>query len=146
MCILTTSFHSFNVKNNNNLSLNYTTTVEAKSDPFSKHHENGEKLKGKELYKAYAKQKCDDNGWNDAEYKSLIKLWNNESGWRVAAANPTRTARGIPQALAMHQKWSEKYLTDYKVQINWGIKYISRRYGTPTKALSFWNSQSPHWY
>ena len=31
-------------------------------------------------------------------------------------------------------------------QIRWGLGYIKGRYGSPSRALSFWNAQSPHWY
>ena len=36
------------------------------------------------------------------------------------------------------------YLTNYQTQINWGLSYISSRYGNPQNA---WNhSQNKGWY
>jgi len=80
--------------------------------------------------------------WCGSEVKCVTTLWNNESGWRVNAHNPSG-AHGIPQALPGH-KMGTGWQHNPAVQINWGLKYIKNRYGTPCKALAFWNRN--HWY
>lgn len=97
-------------------------------------------------YQAYAKQRCYDYGWSDYDFNCLVKLWNRESGWRVTACNRTSGAYGIPQALPASKMASAgpEYRTNYMTQINWGLSYISGRYGSPSSA---WNhSQSKGWY
>lgn len=76
-------------------------------------------------------------GWTGSEYRSLVLLWEKESGWRHTADNPTSSAYGIPQLLGMKTK-------DAKRQIEIGAKYIKHRYGTPTKAWQFWKRNG--WY
>lgn len=92
-------------------------------------------------------------GWKSSgEWAALQRLWNNESGWRTNAANPTSSARGIPQAMmSVHfgRNWQTnpaalKFLRDPRVQILWGLRYIARRYGSPSRALAFQNAH--HWY
>ena len=39
-----------------------------------------------------------DYGWGSDEFSCLVQMWNNESGWRTNAYNPSG-AYGIPQAL-----------------------------------------------
>jgi hypothetical protein len=80
--------------------------------------------------------------WCGVQNSCLQTLWNNESGWRVNAHNPSG-AHGIPQALPGH-KMGTGWQSNPAVQINWGLKYIKNRYGTPCKALAFWNRN--HWY
>jgi len=38
------------------------------------------------------------HGWGAGQMPPLVNLWNRESGWSTAAANPSG-AYGIPQAL-----------------------------------------------
>lgn len=97
-------------------------------------------------YQAYAKQRCYDYGWSDYDFNCLVKLWNRESGWKVTACNRSSGAYGIPQALPASKMASAgpEYRTNYMTQINWGLSYISGRYGSPSSA---WNhSQSKGWY
>ena len=97
-------------------------------------------------YQAYAKQKCAAYGWSDSDFECLVKLWNRESGWRVTAGNKSSGAYGIPQALPASKMASagSDYMTNYQTQINWGLKYISSRYGSPTEAWA--HSQRTGWY
>ena len=95
---------------------------------------------------AYARQKCLSYGWSESDFSCLVKLWNRESGWRVTAYNRYSGAYGIPQALPGSKMASAgpNYKTSYQTQINWGLKYIKSRYGTPTSA---WNhSCQKGWY
>lgn len=97
-------------------------------------------------YQAYAKERCNEYGWSDSDFDCLVLLWYRESGWRVTAENKYSGAYGIPQALPGRKMASagSDYLTNYKTQIDWGLGYISGRYGNPTAA---WNhSQSKGWY
>ena len=88
---------------------------------------------------AYARQRCIAYGWSDADYYDLVKLWNKESGWSVYAKNPSSGAYGIPQSLPGSKMASvgSDYLTNYKTQVDWGLKYIKQRYTTPSNAWLF---------
>ena len=88
-------------------------------------------------------------GWTGGEWEALKQLWHNESNWNHLAQNPTSTAYGIPQFL--DSTWATvgySKTSDPATQIAAGIKYIKQRpdYGVPSKALSLWQSRSPHWY
>jgi hypothetical protein len=94
------------------------------------------------------KKMAAEYGWTGGQWSALYKLWTNESGWRWWADNPSSDAYGIPQALPGSKMGSEgsDWKTNPATQIGWGLKYIKGRYGSPQKALSFWNSHNPHWY
>jgi hypothetical protein len=83
----------------------------------------------KTFAKNYARAKIKYLGWNDHEWKSLLTLWNRESRWDYTADNPKSTAYGIPQILRMSED------TTPTQQVDLGIKYIIKRYKTPTLAL-----------
>lgn len=101
----------------------------------------------------YAVQAMNARGMNGAsEITCLIPLWNHESGWNPNAANPSSTARGIPQMMMnIHYgaNWQTSaagvaYLTNPQIQIDRGLEYIAGRYGTPCNAWNTWQSQ--RWY
>ena len=82
-------------------------------------------------------------GWTGNEWNALVTLWNKESNWRNRAKNPSSGAYGIPQALP-HTKmpkaaWPESAggASDARAQIEWGLRYIKDRYGSPSAALAF---------
>jgi hypothetical protein len=81
------------------------------------------------LAKRYAKMKVKLQGWNDHEWKSLLTLWSRESRWDYTADNPKSTAYGIPQILRMSED------TTPTQQVDLGLKYIKKRYKTPSLAL-----------
>lgn len=100
-------------------------------------------------------------GWRGAEWSALRELWTKESGWNHQAANPTSSARGIAQTMmSKHfgKNWqsdprAQAFLSDPEAQIKWGLDYIKRRYGSPSRALGHWKSRVPiagkdvgHWY
>lgn len=87
-------------------------------------------------------------GWGPDQWPYLKQLWNNESGWRVNALNPSSGAYGIPQALPASKMASAgaDWRTNAATQIAWGLQYIKQRYGSPGSALSEWMGRSPHWY
>ena len=97
-------------------------------------------------YQSYEHDKVLEYGWTKYDYECLVKLWNRESGWRVNACNRSSGAYGIPQALPASKMASAgpEYRTNYMTQINWGLGYISGRYGSPSSAWS--HSQSRGWY
>lgn len=97
---------------------------------------------------ALGKKMAASYGWHGSQWTSLYKLWMGESGWRHWADNPTSDAYGIPQAMSnLHTETATSaWRNSPEKQIAWGLKYIKGRYGTPSKAWSFWNSKNPHWY
>jgi hypothetical protein len=102
---------------------------------------------------AFAAQLMKSYGWGSlSQFRDLVTLWNNESGWSWHADNPNSDAYGIPQALpgskmaSIAGDWHDNAFT----QVKWGLDYI-RKYGSPSAALAFWNRTDPrpfpgHWY
>ena len=91
-------------------------------------------------------------GWTEADFNALVTLWNRESGWNPKADNPYSDAYGIPQAMCdpnVHPElfaggqWSD-YMTNPKTQVDWGLDYIRKRYGSPTNAKA--HSDAVGWY
>ncbi|MBS5863823.1 MAG: G5 domain-containing protein [Clostridium sp.] len=97
-------------------------------------------------YQAYARARCSAYGWSSADFNCLVALWNKESKWNPNAYNASSGAYGIPQALPASKMATAgtDYRTNYKTQINWGLSYISSRYGSPSAAWS--HSKSTGWY
>lgn len=97
-------------------------------------------------YQAYARARCSAYGWSTADFNCLVALWNKESKWNPNAYNSVSGAYGIPQALPASKMATAgtDYRTNYKTQINWGLSYISSRYGSPSAAWS--HSKSTGWY
>ena len=98
-------------------------------------------------YQAYAKNLCINTyGWTENDFNCLVKLWERESNWNPNAHNKSSGAHGICQALPASKMASEDsdYMTNYKTQIRWGLKYITNRYGTPSNAWA--HSQQKGWY
>lgn len=93
---------------------------------------------------AHAKVRA--RGWNEDQFSCLVILWNRESGWRTTATNPYSGAYGIPQALPASKMAlaGADWRTNPATQIEWGLMYISARYGTPCGALG--HSNSVGWY
>jgi len=79
-------------------------------------------------------------GWTGANWDALYVLWMRESGWNPRSANRSSGACGIPQALPC-SKIPDKSTAG---QIQWGLDYIARRYGSPVNAWAHWMSH--HWY
>lgn len=98
-------------------------------------------------YQAYAKNLCINTyGWTENDFNCLVKLWERESNWNPNAHNKSSGAHGIPQSLPASKMASEgsDYMTNYKTQVKWGLKYIKNRYGTPANAWA--HSQQKGWY
>ena len=85
-------------------------------------------------------------GWGDDQFNCLVSLWNKESGWRVNAENSSSGAYGIPQSLPGSKMATagDDWATNPATQIQWGLGYISGRYGTPCGAWA--HSGDVGWY
>lgn len=95
---------------------------------------------------SYAHQLVLEYGWSEQDYQALVLLWYRESSWNPNARNKKSGACGIPQALPCRKMASEgkDYLTNYRTQVRWGLKYIANRYGNPSNAWK--HSQKTGWY
>ena len=79
-----------------------------------------------EMYKVYTHMKL----MNAKEYRCVELLWNAESKWNPKANNKKSTAFGIPQLLKLKE-------TDPYLQIDLGLKYITKRHQTPCQAWAY---------
>jgi hypothetical protein len=86
---------------------------------------------------AYKRMQRAPYNWSRSEWPALKTLWIKESGWRSNAVNSSSGACGIPQAYPC-SKIRDRSM---KGQVNWGLRYIDRRYGTPTEALRQWRNR-----
>ena len=95
---------------------------------------------------ALGKELAAARGWGDDQFACLLSLWNQESGWRVNAANRSSGAYGIPQALPGSKMASvgADWKTNPATQITWGLNYIGGRYGNPCGAWA--HHESAGWY
>lgn len=98
--------------------------------------------------------------WDESEWEAMHELIHKESSWNHLAQNKSS------QACGLFQSWPcakvllvAKDLHNIEGQADWGVAYIQNRYGSPSKALSFWKYQAPkydfdkdgkadgyHWY
>ena len=81
--------------------------------------------------------------WGEEHWNAFYQIVSHESGWNPNDINKKTGACGLFQFVPC-SKGGSAYKTDYKVQIEKGIQYISYRYKTPNKAWAFW--QKHHWY
>jgi hypothetical protein len=87
-----------------------------------------EKNHNRKIAKAYAQAGW---GWSGRESECLLALWTSESRFDNYARNQRgSSAYGIAQLLGEKDSRAE-------YQILRGLKYISKRYGTPCKAYRF---------
>ena len=85
-------------------------------------------------------------GWGMEQYDCLVALWNRESHWNVYAHNTSSGAYGIPQSLPGEKMATvaDDWQTNPATQIEWGLRYIEGRYGSPCGAWA--HSEAVHWY
>jgi hypothetical protein len=76
-------------------------------------------------------------GYNLKEYKCLAVLYGKESAWNPNARNGSHY--GIPQGRSIYLSTLNGY-----EQIQWGLDYISNRYGEPCIALDHWRKYNWH--
>lgn len=105
------------------------------------------------IYRAFK-----EAGYPDSEWPSLVELLNHENDTydpTRPTGGPNSDASGIFQFLST--TWDEvgmQYSTDPYIQSVAGMRYIKKRYGTPTAAWNFWQNPNPpgpdpnwpHWY
>ena len=98
--------------------------------------------------RAYAEGQVSARGWGSDQFQCLVNLWNRESGWRLNAYNESSGAYGIPQSLPGNKMAAAgaDWRTNAATQINWGLAYISGRYGNPCGAWAQSQNTDPHWY
>ena len=96
--------------------------------------------------RAYAAGRLSAFGWGQDQQRCLVNLWQRESGWRTSANNSSSGAYGIPQSLPGDKMASvgADWRTNYRTQIEWGLRYISSRYGSPCAAWQ--HSEDKNWY
>ena len=71
------------------------------------------------------------------QYKCIATLYGKESAWNPKAINGSHA--GIPQG---RSKW---LVTATPIQqVEWGLRYIKHRYGTPCQALNHWKKYNWH--
>jgi len=101
-----------------------------------------EKDRNKSIAKDYAQVGF---GWKGREWECLLTLWTGESRFDNYAYPKDKNGRARSTAYGIAQLLGEKdNRSEY--QILRGLKYISKRYGTPCKAYKFWLNTSPHHY
>lgn len=86
-----------------------------------------------------------DAGFDLTQWRCLDMLWTKESHFNPKARNKRSGAYGIAQF--MPQTWHNykvKKTSDPRLQIKYGLRYITRRYGSPCAA---WKHSRRHgWY
>lgn len=73
--------------------------------------------------------------WGEAEWPAFDWLVMKESGYNINAVNTSSGACGIAQAHPCSKISSIR--GDYKLEIEWMIGYVQRRYKTPSAAKIF---------
>lgn len=92
------------------------------------------------------------------EWPAAEQLWKHESNFRPMARNPHGGACGVVQSLPcskLLKASGARTLGDTTVekQARWGIRYVKRSYGTPSRAWRHWQAsvningrEVGHWY
>lgn len=92
----------------------------------------------------YAHDAMKKFGWDDDQWDSLNFIITNESGWDQTAMNKSSGAKGLFQCLGHKDCDTDTYMSDYKEQVDWGLRYIARRYGTPKAAADYWRAHGSY--
>lgn len=82
-------------------------------------------------------------GWTESDFSALVKLWNRESGWNPKS-HSSSGACGIPQALPCSKIAAAYGENTWENQVKWGLRYINNKYGSASKAWSYF--QNNGWY
>ena len=88
--------------------------------------------------KRYTRQKLKEAGFGLEDWKALNSLIIKESQWNYEAQNPKSSAYGLFQILNMPPG------TSIEKQVEKGIGYITKRYGTPVEAYKHHSEKG--WY
>lgn len=84
-------------------------------------------------------------GWSMQEWQCLRFVWNKESHFNPKALNMHSGAYGIAQFLP--STWGNYKVTkteSAQLQIQYGLRYIQKRYGSACGAKAFWIKNG--WY
>jgi hypothetical protein len=84
-------------------------------------------------YKLHAYNQLKD--WD--QFECIVELYERESNWRPEARNGSH--HGIPQGKS---QWLAK--ADPYKQVEWGVRYIKARYGSPCVALTHFKRKGWH--
>lgn len=97
--------------------------------------------------RAYAVLALKEYKWDVKEWACLDRLWWHESGWSTTGGDPER-AYGIPQAYPGDKMAREgkDWKTNPETQIDWGLRYIEDRYGSPCQAFAAWSKRAGRGY
>lgn len=102
----------------------------------------------KDTPRYYALLQFDKYNWKvDPQWGCLDRLWWHESNWNHKAGYPEgHRAYGIPQSYPgdKMKEAGKDWRTNPETQINWGLEYINKRYGTPCKAFQFWKQEAEY--
>jgi hypothetical protein len=71
------------------------------------------------------------------QFECILKLYEKESNWNPKAVNGSH--HGIPQGRSAWLKTASPY-----EQIEWGVRYIEHRYGSPCRAWSHFKAKGWH--
>lgn len=94
---------------------------------------------------SYAQQVAPDFGWGPSDMQAWYNLGMKESGWNNNAQNPHSSAYGIGQFLdSTWGGYGVPKTSDAYSQVLAMARYIQSRYGSPSAALAFHNSNN--WY
>lgn len=95
--------------------------------------------------KAIGQMQAAAYGWIGSQWTALDSLWTRESGWDPTATNPSSGAYGIAQFL--DSTWATvggTKTSDPTLQIQYGLRYIKQRYGSP--AAAWQHELNAGWY
>ena len=121
-----------------------TVSIDGQVNPVTKVISVGTRvISGNEVIDAAARIAA-DRGWYGDEWTALYNIWRRESNFSPTAVNPSSGACGIPQAYPCSKLPGFGPRTDYVAQINWGLDYIAARYGTPSRAWTFWQNNGSY--
>lgn len=97
---------------------------------------------GSQLVRGQVQGVAEGFGWGSgAEWNALSQIIQRESSWNLNAANPSSSARGLFQKMtSIHGPVADTAAG----QAEWGLPYIKRTYGTPSRALAFHDRNN--WY
>ncbi len=71
------------------------------------------------------------------QFECILKLYEKESNWNPKAVNGSH--HGIPQGRSTWLKTASPY-----EQIEWGVRYIEHRYGSPCRAWQHFKAKGWH--
>ncbi len=135
----------------NNLNFNVGTTGSSGSGGYTNTYKTTGQASKSSTFKTYQNHMAQavQKGGVPAEWVPLMtELIGRESSWNSSAKNPTSTAHGYGQFLkSTRQNYEKKMGLSYSDPVNQIImmtQYVKDRYGTPAKALAFWDKNK--WY